>query len=324
MQRANILYIFKILKEYSDEDNIISTNEIIKKLQQNYDITLDRRTIYSCITSLQEFGYDISDNKENHNRGYYLRERDLEDLEIDLLIDAIYSLPYISTSRTKELVEKLQKLQSKYKRRKIDQLTPIKNKSDKKTQNQMVFLNLELLNEAIKFKKQVSFQYYKYGLDKKLHLRRDKPYIVNPYGMVSINQKYHLICNLDGYPEISFYRIDMMKDIKILKTNSQMRDSEEVLRKVSNTTHNFPGDPQKIKIRCENGIVGHIIDAFGTDVLITEDGKDHFIARFEASPRGITYWALQFLPYAEVLEPKWVRYEIVEILANNVYTKSNK
>ncbi len=103
-----------------------------------------------------------------------------------------------------------------------------------------------------------------------------------------------------------------------------MRDSEEVLRKVSNTTHNFPGDPQKIKIRCENGIVGHIIDAFGTDVLITEDGKDHFIARFEASPRGITYWALQFLPYAEVLEPKWVRDEIVEILANNVYTKSNK
>lgn len=126
-----------------------------------------------------------------------MRERDFENLEIDLLIDAVYSLPYISTNHTKDLVDKLQKLQSKHKRRNINHLTPIKNKSDKKTQNKMVFLNLELLNEAIKSKKQVNFQYYKYGLDKKLHLRRNEPYTVNPYGMVSINQKYHLICNLD-------------------------------------------------------------------------------------------------------------------------------
>lgn len=113
----------------------------------------------------------------------------------------------------------------------------------------------------------------------------------------------------------------MMKNIKILENNSAIRDSKEILRKVSNTIHNFPGEPQKIKLRCQNEIIGHVIDEFGTDILIKEDGKDHFIARFESSPRGITYWALQFLSYAEVLEPKWIRDELIMILKKNIYMK---
>ena len=40
-------------------------------------------------------------------------------------------------------------------------------------------------------------------------------------------------------------------------------------------------------------------------------------------PHGIKFWALQYLPYAEVVEPKWLRDEIIESVKNNKYLGVN-
>ena len=36
-------------------------------------------------------------------------------------------------------------------------------------------------------------------------------------------------------------------------------------------------------------------------------------------PHGVKFWALQYLPYAEVVEPKWLRNEIAESIKGNKY-----
>ncbi|MCB6603797.1 WYL domain-containing protein, partial [Erysipelatoclostridium ramosum] len=54
-------------------------------------------------------------------------------------------------------------------------------------------------------------------MDLKLHKRRERPYIVNPYEMMVSNGHYYLIGNYDAYDNISHYRMDKIRNVVILK-----------------------------------------------------------------------------------------------------------
>ena len=130
--RANAICLLEILKEFSDEDNILQMKDIISKMDVIYDLKPDRRTIYSAVALLIDLGYDISLYEEN-GIGYYLRNRDFELSEILLLTDAVYSFPFISSKQSEELIKKLQKQLSAQKRKKYKHLTIVRQ--DKKTDN---------------------------------------------------------------------------------------------------------------------------------------------------------------------------------------------
>ena len=74
-------------------------------------------------------------------------------------------------------------------------------------------------------------------------------------------------------------------------------------------------------MRSDRWILDDVIDRFGSDVRITGDGEEHFTAAFTAPPRGIKFWALQYLPYVELLQPLWLRDEIIESIGKNKYLK---
>ena len=144
--RANAICLLKLLQEYSDEAHILSMREIKEKLKSIYDITIDRRTVYSTVELLQLLDYDISTYEEN-GVGYYLRTRNFEPSEIRLLTDAVYAFDYITPKQTKDLAQKLQKLLSVHARKPFRHLHVIR--PERKTKNPQVFLNIELLEEAI-------------------------------------------------------------------------------------------------------------------------------------------------------------------------------
>ncbi len=89
-------------------EHILPMREIIAKMQSLYGIKIDRRTVYGVVALLIELGYDISIYEDN-GVGYYLRERELEQSEVLLLTDAVYSFPFIPARQTEQLVQKLQK-----------------------------------------------------------------------------------------------------------------------------------------------------------------------------------------------------------------------
>ena len=76
-QKLKLLYIAKILREETDEAHPISTPELIDKLAQ-LDIKVERKTIYSDIEYLRDFGMDIELIKNKTNSGYYLVSDDFE------------------------------------------------------------------------------------------------------------------------------------------------------------------------------------------------------------------------------------------------------
>lgn len=312
--RANAICLLEILREYSDSNHILGMKDIISKMNNLYGIRPDRRTVYSAVALLINLGYDISVYEEN-GVGYYLRGRCLEQSEVLLLTDAVYSFPFIPAKQSEDLIRKLQKQLSVNQRKYYKHLTSVRQ--DKKTNNRQVFFNIDQLDEAITACKQVQFTYLRYELDKKLYPRREKPYTVNAYGMVYMNEHYYLICSLASFAKISLYRIDRMKDIRILDVDCVKQFDAE--KAVADAIYGFVGEPERIVLHCEKLVLDDVIDKFGNDIHLYElDGK-RFSASFDVPPRGVKFWALQYLPYVEVVEPRWLRDEIIESVKQNKY-----
>lgn len=315
--RLNILYILEILSEESDPDHILSMAEIRKKLFLYYNVNLDRRTITSSINDLIDFGIDISTFSDN-GLGYYLIDRDFEKSETYLLMDAIISLPYIDKDQCTELLRKIGKSQSKYQRTVDKYIMKADSFRSKRTSNKEVFLNIETINEAIEKNCQIEFSYLTYGPDKKLVPKRERPYELNAYRILADNKKYYLLGTTPGFTNILSFRIDFIKDIKILDGKREDFREDDLNVLVEKASHAFFGKPSFVKIRFAKEILTYVIDQFGTDIKIREDG-DYYLGEFLAPEKGIEYWALQFLPYVEVIEPKTLRESILRSLKENLY-----
>lgn len=313
-EKANAICLLEVLKEYSDAEHILPMREILAKMQSLYGIKIDRRTVYGAIALLIELGYDISIYEDN-GVGYYLRDRELEPSEVLLLTDAVYSFPFIPARQTEQLVQKLQKQLSIHQRKRYRYLTI--SRQDRKTDNRQVFWNIEQLDEAIEQKKKIKLNYLHYGLDKKQH--ETKTYTLSPYEMVYMNERYYLICVPDHDPHTRLYRIDRMKDIQIL---DDPRSAVVARQEAQNAVYAYVGAPERIVMYCDRTILDDVIDRFGTEVQIRERDENTFTASFTAPPRGVKFWALQYLPYVEVVEPAWLREEIIESLGKNRYLQS--
>ena len=315
--KSNIICILKILEEYSDEDHILAVKDIQDKLHTLFGVRPDRRTIYGAINALEGLGYDISDYEDN-GKGYFLRVRDFDSADIRLLMDAVRSFEYISQKQTDELVEKLQSKMSVYDRKRYGSSNIMRN--DKKSLNSQVFLNIDLIDQAINEKKMISFTYMDYDLDKKLKPRRCESYIASPYVMMVESEHYYLVLIKKGHTEPGFYRIDMMKDIEILDDDIEFTKQEAKLDSIRKVVYAHAGTPEHIRLKCDKSALRYCLERFGLDIIIipSKDGQT-FEAVFDAPPAGIVYWALQQVQSVEVLAPEHLRQEVIGAIKNNKY-----
>lgn len=306
-----------VLTEYSDEKHVLTMREIIARMETDYGIRPDRRTLYSSISLLSDLGYDISTYWDN-GVGYYLRQRLFETSEVQLLMDAVYSFSCLPSKHTEDLIKKLQTLLSIHDRKHFDHLTIIR--SEMKTANRQVFWNIEQLDEAITKKVKVRFTYLQYDLRKELVPRREELYVVNPYRMVFSNENYYLVCIKDNKDSVSMYRIDRMRDIELTCNKLNPQDPGfNPDKSIDWAVYAYPGEPEQVMIKCKTSILDHVIDKYGTNIQIKELDDENLEICLTASPGGVKYWALQYLPYVEVTYPKWLRDEIIKSVKENPY-----
>ena len=316
-EKAIAICLLEVLREYSDSNHVLSMGEVIGKIKNIYGLSPDRRTIYSALDTLVELGYDISFYKEN-GKGYYLRDRQLEPSEAHLLSDAICTFPFISEKQTAQLIKKIHSFVSTYERKQIKNLTVIR--ADQKTVNKNVFYNIEILDEAIERKRKVTFDYYDYGTDKQLHKRREKKYKVNPYGMVYANEHYYLVCIMSRQENVSMYRIDRIQNIEITDIELDVHDDLNPHDIVRNAVYAYTtGEVVDVEMLIEPKVLNDVIDRFGTNLALSETEDGRIKVRIKAAAMGMKYWALQYLDHMEIVEPKELRNEIVELLRNNRY-----
>lgn len=321
--RIHALAIYEVLKTYSDENHILSNSDIIHYLKVIYDIEVNNRTIVNNIEALIEFGIDISVYLDNR-KGYYLIDRDFEDSEIYLLCNCIHSAHFIPEKSSNELIRKLTKSQSKYKRKEFTNRVYINN--SRKTKNMELLLNIEIIMEAIENKKAIQLIYMTSQYDKTLKPKREKPYVLFPYHIIQQNDNLYLLCRSENYEDLSYYRIDKMKNINILNQNIiPLKEDFDPYVYAKKNKFMFSGEVKNIYLRCHKRMLDDFLDQFGHDVTLHADPKDidYFFARLQSTEQGIFYFALQYLPYCEVLEPVSIRDQLVKVLEEklNIYKK---
>ena len=105
-QKLKIFYILDYLEAYSNEKNPVRASDLISMLDRQWGIRCDRKTVYSDIAALQQYGVDIV-SLPGKNGGYYIASRNFELPELKLLIDAVQSSRYLTEKKSRELIEKL-------------------------------------------------------------------------------------------------------------------------------------------------------------------------------------------------------------------------
>ena len=91
-QKLKLPYLMKIMLEQTDEEHPITVPQIIEELAK-YDISAERKSVYSDLEALSLFGLDIV-SQRGKTHGYFVASRDFELPELKLLVDL--SLIHIS------------------------------------------------------------------------------------------------------------------------------------------------------------------------------------------------------------------------------------
>lgn len=305
------MLILEILRQYTDENHSLTQQEILKLLEKNYDMPCDRRSVKANVLSLKEMGYDIS--MEN---GYRLVSREFDDAELRILIDSVLFSKSISTKQAKDLIAKIRSLASNYFNAKVSHVSNLPELN--RTVNKQAMYCLDTLNDAIADKHKVSFRYNDVGTDFKLHQRRDMEYVVNPYQIVASNGRFYLIGNYDKYDDVTHYRIDKMTDVRELdekvKPMKQVVGLENGLnlpKHMAEHIYMFSGDSVPVKIETTKNMFSEIADWFGKDIKILSEEGEKLVLRLNCNESAMRYWALQYGPSVEVLEPESLRNQII-------------
>ncbi|MDD7212607.1 MAG: hypothetical protein SPG94_00240 [Candidatus Enterosoma sp.] len=142
-KKLALIRILQILEQYTDSDHPLKHDEIVKKLENEYGITVERKAIGRNIALLQDVGYDIETTK----KGSYLNSRLFEDSELRLLSDSVLASQHITAKHSKELIEKIASLSNKYFKSHIKNVYSVNDWN--KSENVALFYNIEIIDEAI-------------------------------------------------------------------------------------------------------------------------------------------------------------------------------
>ena len=322
-KKVALLRVLQILEKYSDADHPLTHEDISVYLYKDFDIEADRKFVAKQLTLLHE-AYDVLSSPiviiSDKRKGSYIEQRMFEDSELRFLIDGVLSSKYITPKHSKDLIEKLCGQANQYFRPRVKNIYSVNDWN--KTENVAVFLNIELIDEAIESGKQLRFVYNKYGADKKLH-QTSHPR-VSPYQLILHNQRYYLMARHERFEKVNFYRLDRITDIEIVDT--PLTDIHSVdgyqsgidYKKISSgRPYMFSDKLEYVEFLTDEGTLDQAIEWFGKDVKIENEGGRYKVSLL-ASPSAMEYWALQYVKSVEVISPKPLRERIKETLANGV------
>lgn len=275
--------------------------------------------------------------------------------ELNQVIEAVLFLKSADTQTKERLISKLRTLSStnypKYSPFISETTgavsTRISGVFEKSSADEKVVMNnLDKIRKAIEANERagckISFHFNGYNEKKELVPRKDKngnpvTYIANPYYVILYNGKYYLICSVEPYENVAFYRIDLMSDISdktkvslldrktvISEKRKPKRDLEEAGLPLDwndrtafefQTQHMymFYGEPVRITLKIDRDRYTLLHDFFGDLYTFKRHIDDKWDEVWvECVPQAMEAWAMQCSDYVEVLRPAKLRKSICE------------
>lgn len=313
--KLRMLYIMKILLEKTDEKHVLSAADIDDKLKA-YGMSADRKTVYSDVETLQEFGLDVVQVKGT-NGGYYIGTRDFELPELKLLVDAVQASKFITTKKSQELISKLERLTSEYDARQLQRNVFIYNRS--KTGNETIYYNVDQIHQAMNDNKQIHFQYTEWAVDKKLHPKKEgKSYVISPWSLTWDDENYYLIAYDEGADAIKHYRVDKMQHLGIedeTRHGKERFQDFDLAAFAKKTFGMYGGCDEEVTLFCHNSLAGVVLDRFGKNVMLIPKDDEHFQVKVLAAVSSQFFgWVTGVGVKMKIAKPESVRQEYREYL----------
>lgn len=329
--KLKLLFLLQILQEYTDDEHGLSVNELIEKLAER-SINAARKSVYSDLDVLRDAGFDIEVRRQPYPV-YALHSRALDIEEMILLVDAVQSCPFLTEEMTDTLIAKIGATASTGQRDMLARRIDVPGRV--KMQNESVFENLDVIQHAMRVRRQVRFHYFKYDAKKNKELQHGGDYYTcAPIRLVYRGGYYYLITYNEKHEDWVNYRVDRMVDVEVTEDPTPRNQHYE---NYDPTTQQpwafgvFNETPAKVTLAIElselpivrpglstitlSDIVSMVVDKLGTDVETVEsrDGKVRLYARIV--PTHEFYgWLFQMSGLVQLEAPKRIVSEYRERL----------
>lgn len=319
-QHLKMLYLSKIFIEQTDEEHQITTTELTKMLA-HYGVSAERKALYRDINDLIEFGMDIIITKSNKN-SYYLGSREFELPELKLLADAVCSAKFLTEKKSNQLLEKIESLAGVHQGSLIGRQIYVADRV--KSINEQIYINVDAIHNAIDQKKQISFRYFDYGIDKR-PVYREGTRVASPYSLIWCDEKYYLVAYYLKYPDdLTNFRVDRMSDIKILDDDILVSPEKFNVSEYMNSTFSmFSGDVINAELKFHKSLINPVLDRFGMGAAIKRLDEENFVVKAPIKATGPFFgWLFQFGSKASIHKPTELK-EQYKYMLKSVFENEN-
>ena len=311
-QKLKLLYLMKIMLEKTDETHSITMHEIIVSLKA-YGITAERKSIYTDMALLRQYGMDILGVQENRTYSYRIGNRQFELAELKLLVDSVQAAKFLTAKKSNELIKKIEGFASQYEASQLHRQVYVAERV--KTMNESIYYNVDIIHSAISLNRKIRYQYFRWNVKKEMELRHNgKYYIVSPWALSWDDENYYLIAYDHMENKIKHFRVD-----KMLKTEiaPEKREGEREFQDFDMAVYAkkmfgmFDGEEQIVKLECENNMAGVIIDRFGKDIPFVKKDEEHFWVNVKvAVSRQFLSWVMALGEGVKIVGPEAVLKQI--------------
>lgn len=319
-----LLYLRDLFLEKTDATHYVRMPEILEYLESR-NVFVDRRTVYTDISILNQAGFEIVGVAEKGGYKYHHPSRLFDTSELKFLIDSIAASKFLTERKSKELVSKVKTLGSSFDNSALNRgvLSPKRIK----TMNDKVFDNLDILYDAISSNSQISFQYMRWNSQRKLEpSSKGYTFIVSPCAVSLSDDNYYLIAFDGKSQELRHFRIDKMRTIKLTFEPREGKDvfkSFDIVDYSRKTFGMFSGKEETVTVEAPHKLAGVFIDRFGDAANIRKnfDNPDKFLVRIAVNVSPQFYaWIFGLGKDVKIISPESVKEDFIkttiDILSN--------
>lgn len=311
-QKQKLLYIMKFFMEKTDDDYGVTVADIIDYLDE-YGIAAERKSIYSDIECLRDFGFDIVKTKVGKISLFSLVSRDFTLEEIKLLIDAVQSSKFITLKKSRELIHKIERLTSENQAKELHRQVIVANRV--KNSNENIYRNIDNINRAINNKKKIGFYYTQWavmrsGAKKVTKVRRHDGmrYLLTPKALTWDDENYYLIAYDKEADILKHFRVDKMEDITVEEERADSAKAVDMFDLAMYTKQVFGmygGETVSVKLRFDDSLIGVVVDRFSDKVFLQPHNDGTFTVSTEVMLSPQFYgWLFSFGDKVKVASPK--------------------
>ena len=283
-QKLKLYFLNQIMLERTDENHWLTMSEILKALEE-YEVTAERKSIYTDLQELKIFGTIVDSEQRGKLTYYHVIERTFDLPELKLLVDAIQSSKFITVNKTNKLISKLEAFCCKEDAKKLQRQVFVQNRI--KNMNETIYYSVDAIHEAISENKQIKFQYFKWNLDKEMVPTHDGQYIsVSPWALTWDDENYYLVAYDAVAEKIKHYRVDKMTHISTIDEMRQGKEHFKMFDTASYAKKNFAmygGEEEIVVVELKNEMCGVFIDRFGKDIPVKKVDENHSETRVEVA-----------------------------------------